>query len=98
MWLWIGYSLNVCNVPKDENLKGDILMTKSLHQKINKRILRLESTEIAPPAFIPNGDAQVRFDSGAFYESVYQYVNFHVRSMEMILSVATMVPRCVAFP
>ena len=45
-------------------------MPKPLHQKINKRILRLEFAEIAPPAFIPDGNTQTRFDPGAFYESV----------------------------
>ena len=45
-------------------------MPKSLHQKINKRILRLEFTEIAPAAFIPDENTQARFDPGAFYESV----------------------------
>ena len=43
------------------------------HQKINKWILRLEFAEIAPPAFIPDGDTQMRFDPGAFYKSVYQF-------------------------
>ena len=53
-------------------------MSKPLHQKINKRILRLEFAEIAPLAFMPDGDTQVRFDPGAFYKSVYQYVCLHI--------------------
>ncbi|MCY4570172.1 MAG: hypothetical protein OXD49_17940 [Candidatus Poribacteria bacterium] len=53
-------------------------MVKPLHQKINKRILRLEFTEIAPPPFMLDGDTQARFDPGAFYESVYQYVCLHI--------------------
>ena len=68
--LWIRYPLNRDNVLVDEDLKGDILMPKPLHRKINKRILRLEFTEIAPPAFIPDGDMQTRFGSGAFSELV----------------------------
>lgn len=60
-------------------------MPKPLHQKINKRILRLEFTEIAPPAFMPNGDTQVRFDPGAFYDSVYQYVNFHIEKYRAVI-------------
>ena len=50
-------------------------MPKPLHQKINKRILRLEFTEITPPAFIPDADTQARFNPGVFYESVYHYVS-----------------------
>ena len=62
-------------------------MPKPLHQKINKRTLRLEFTEIAPPAFIPDGDTQVRFDPGAFYESVYQYVNSHIEKYGAVIPI-----------
>ena len=62
-------------------------MPKPLHQKINKRILRLEFAEIAPPAFIPDGDTQARFDPGLFYESVYQYVNFHIETYGAVIPI-----------
>ena len=62
-------------------------MPKPLHQKINKRILRLEFVEIAPPAFIPDGDTQVRFDPGAFYESVYQYVCLHIEKYGTVIPI-----------
>ena len=62
-------------------------MPKPLHQKINKRILRLEFAEIAPPTFIPDGDTQARFDPGAFYESVYQYVDFHIEKHGTVMPI-----------
>ena len=62
-------------------------MLKPLHQKINKRILRLEFTEIAPPTFMPDGDTQTRFDPDVFYESVYQYVNFHIEKYETVIPI-----------
>ena len=62
-------------------------MPKPLHQKINKRILRLEFTKIAPPAFIPDRDTQVRFDPGAFYESVYQYVCLHIEKYGTVIPI-----------
>ena len=45
-------------------------MVKPLHQKINKRILRLEFAKIVSPAFILDGDTQARFNPRAFYESI----------------------------
>ena len=62
-------------------------MPKPLHQKINKRILRLEFAEIAPPAFMPDEDTQTGFDPGAFYESVYQYVNFHIEKHGTVIPI-----------
>ena len=62
-------------------------MPKPLHQKINKRILRLEFAEIAPPAFIPDGDTQMRFNPGAFYESVYQYVCLHIKTYGTVIPI-----------
>ena len=64
-------------------------MTKPLHQKINNRILRLEFTEIAPPAFIPDGDTQVGFDPSAFYGYVYQYVDFHIEKYGAVIPDST---------
>ena len=60
-------------------------MTKPLHQEINKRILRLEFTQISPPAFIPGWDTQMRFDPGVFYESVYQYVCLHIEKYGTVI-------------
>ena len=62
-------------------------MPKPLHQKTNKRILRLEFAEIAPPAFIPDWDTQVRFDSGVFYESIYQYVCLHIDTYGTVIPI-----------
>ena len=62
-------------------------MPKPLHQKINKRILRLEFTKIAPPAFIPDGDTQMRFDPSAFYESVYRYVCLHIDTYGTVIPI-----------
>ena len=62
-------------------------MAKPLHQKINKRILRLEFTEISSSAFIPDGDTQTRLDPGAFYESAYQYVDFHIEKYGTVIPI-----------
>ena len=62
-------------------------MPKPLHQKINKRILRLEFAEIAPPAFIPDWDTQVRFNPGVFYESVHQYVSFNIEEYGTVIPI-----------
>ena len=62
-------------------------MISQIHQKINKRFLRLEFIKIVPSAFIPNRDTQVRFDPGAFYESVYQYVNFHIEKYGTVMPI-----------
>lgn len=39
------------------------------------------------PAFIPDGDTQVRLDPGAFYESVYQYVSFYVEKYGAVIPI-----------
>lgn len=62
-------------------------MPKPLHQKINKRILRPEFAEIAPLAFIPDGDTQTRFDPGVFYESVHQYVCVHIEKYGTVIPI-----------
>ena len=62
-------------------------MVKPLHQKINKRILQLEFTEITPRAFIPDGDTQTRFDPGAFYAFVYHYVTFHIGKYGIVIPI-----------
>lgn len=67
-------------------------MPKPLHQKINKRILRLEFAEIAPPAFMPDEDTQTRFDPGAFYESVYQYVCLHIEKYGTVIPIPRQKP------
>lgn len=42
------------SLEKNEDLvKGNLLMVKPLHQKINKRTLRLEFAEIAPALSFP---------------------------------------------
>ena len=62
-------------------------MTKPLHKKINKRILRLEFAQIAPPAFIPDWDTQVRFNPGVFYEFVYHYACLHIDTYGTVIPI-----------
>ena len=62
-------------------------MPKPLHQKINKRILRLEFAEIAPPAFIPDWDTQMRFNPGMFYEFVHHYVCLHIDTYGTVIPI-----------
>ena len=61
-------------------------MPKPLHQKINKGILRLEFAQIAP-AFMPDWDTQMRFNPGAFYEFVYQYVCLHIDTYGTVIPI-----------
>ena len=62
-------------------------MPKPFHQKINKRILRLEFAEIAPPAFIPDWDTQIRFNPGMFYEFVPHYVCLHIEKYGTVIPI-----------
>ena len=40
-----------------------------------------------PPCFDSWWDTQVRFDTGAFYESVYQYVCFHIKKRGIVIPI-----------
>ena len=46
--------------------------------KINKRILRCEYAEIAPEAYMPDGETQERLNPGLIAYGIYQYVTEHV--------------------
>ena len=46
--------------------------------KINKRILRCEYAEIAPEAYMPDGETQERLNPGIIAYGIYQYVTEHV--------------------
>ena len=46
--------------------------------KINKRILRCEYAEIAPEAYMPDGETQERLNPGIITYGIHQYVTAHV--------------------
>ena len=46
--------------------------------KINKRILRCEYAEIAPEAYMPDGETQERLNPGLITYGIHQYVTEHV--------------------
>ena len=48
--------------------------------KINKRILRCEYAEIAPEAYMPDGETQERLNPGIITYEIHQYVTGHVET------------------
>ena len=56
--------------------------------KINKRILRCEYAEIAPEAYMPDGETQERLNPGIIPHEIHQYVAGHVETEGFIFSIS----------
>ena len=56
--------------------------------KINKRILRCEYAEIAPEAYMPDGETQQRLNPGIITHEIHQYVAGHVETEGFIFPIS----------
>ena len=83
--LWIGYPFDFAIALRTGTCKGECsnVQTPSLEHQQTDTVTRIHRDRT--PAFIPDGDTQARFDPGAFYASVYQYVNFHVEKSGAVI-------------
>ena len=56
--------------------------------KINKRILRCEYAEIAPEAYMPDGETQERLNPGIITYEIHQYVTGHVETEGFVVPIS----------
>ena len=56
--------------------------------KINKRILRCEYAEIAPEAYMPDGETQERLNPGRITHEIHQYVAGHVETEGFVFRIS----------
>ena len=63
-------------------------MAKTLHQKINKRILRCEYAKIVPELYMPDAETQKRLNPNRITYEIHQYVAGHVETEGFVVKMS----------